>query len=31
MDPEPVIGATAILLEEIERRGLRAVSMRAML
>ena len=26
MDPEPVTGATAILLEEIERRGLRAVS-----
>jgi peptidoglycan/xylan/chitin deacetylase (PgdA/CDA1 family) len=25
MDPEPVTGATAILLEEIERRGLRAV------
>jgi peptidoglycan/xylan/chitin deacetylase (PgdA/CDA1 family) len=25
MDPEPVIGATALLLEEIERRGLRAV------
>jgi peptidoglycan/xylan/chitin deacetylase (PgdA/CDA1 family) len=25
MDPEPVAGATAILLDEIERRGLRAV------
>jgi peptidoglycan/xylan/chitin deacetylase (PgdA/CDA1 family) len=25
MDPEPVTGATAILLEEIDRRGLRAV------
>jgi peptidoglycan-N-acetylglucosamine deacetylase len=31
MDPEPVIGATAILLEEIERRGLRAVSIAAIL
>ena len=26
MDPEPVTGATAILLEEIERRGLRAAA-----
>jgi peptidoglycan/xylan/chitin deacetylase (PgdA/CDA1 family) len=26
MDPEPVTGATAILLDEIERRGLRAVA-----
>jgi hypothetical protein len=26
MDPEPVTGATAILLEEIERRGLHAVA-----
>lgn len=30
-DPEPVIGATAILLQEIEGRGLRAVSLAAML
>jgi peptidoglycan-N-acetylglucosamine deacetylase len=31
MHPEPVIGAAAILLEEIERRGLRAVPLHAML
>jgi peptidoglycan/xylan/chitin deacetylase (PgdA/CDA1 family) len=31
MDPKPVIGATAILLEEIERRGLRAVPLSEML
>jgi hypothetical protein len=31
MDPEPVTGATAIVLEEMERRGLRAVSVSEML
>jgi peptidoglycan-N-acetylglucosamine deacetylase len=31
MDPEPVIGATALLLEEIDARGLHAVSLREML
>jgi peptidoglycan/xylan/chitin deacetylase (PgdA/CDA1 family) len=31
MDPEPVIGATALLLEEIQGRGLRAVSVGGML
>ena len=31
MDPEPVTGATAILLEEIERRGLRAAPIGEML
>jgi peptidoglycan-N-acetylglucosamine deacetylase len=31
MEPEPVIGATVILLEEIDRRGLRPVSLAGML
>jgi peptidoglycan-N-acetylglucosamine deacetylase len=31
MSPEPVVGATEILLEEIERRGLRAVALGDML
>jgi peptidoglycan-N-acetylglucosamine deacetylase len=31
MNPEPVVGATAILLVELERRGLRAVGVREML
>lgn len=31
MNPEPVIGATALLLVELERRGLRAVGVREML
>ena len=31
MDPEPVIGATAILLEELDRRGLKAMTIGEML
>ena len=31
MNPEPVVGGTALLLEELERRGLRAVGLRGML
>ena len=31
MDPEPVVGATRILLDEIDARGLHAVSLREML